>query len=230
LHVIFRFASGPTHPFPASAATRASRSRLRVREIRTTKFSHWKLQAADEKGRNPDHTYRVTVKTVPPAQMAISTAPARFFEGVVMLGVTRTSRRRMARIRLRSDTRDPFGSMASYEDKQMRAAASAESPMKGIQFGINAYPPKEWRYFATRGERSSDAVRSKNIEIGLPPAVRRAAQCRSQQARLWLVRSSNKRPNENNKHTGKRLVGWRVCDKRTSRQISDHVPSGLAHL
>lgn len=188
----------------------------------------------EERAKN-DGTFRGLVKNIPPGQVVtIPLAPAKFFEGVVLLG---DSDKPAANARITiwaGEQRFPNGSMVSIEGKTDARGRFRLNPYAGIQFGINAYPPAETGFFAVRGEPLEwDVVRSKNLEIRLPAAVLARGTVLDSQSGKPIAGASiqYKESASNNSTPENALTGWqdmRYTDAQGHFKIT--VPPGPGTL
>ena len=128
--------------------------------------------ATEERGEH-DGTYRSLVKNMKPGEVAtISIAPARFFEGLVLLGESDKPAAN-ARITIWASQQEPFGSMVSLDGTTDAEGHFRLNPYPGIRFGIIAYPPKgsPHQVKQLRDLHWSSGEASKNIEIRLDRGV-----------------------------------------------------------
>jgi len=128
---------------------------------------------APEERPERDATYRGLVRNFKPGEVGtITLAPARMFEGVVLLGDT-SQPAANAKITIWSSEQQPFGSMTALESQTDANGRFRLNPYPGIRFGIHAHPPAGAPYLVKNLDdlkwESGDAVRK--IEIRLPSGL-----------------------------------------------------------
>jgi len=142
----------------------------------TNKFAPQRLvlnTGSPEERAEHDGTYRSLVKNMKPGEVAtLPIAPARFFEGIVLLGDSGKPAAK-SRIRIGSSQQEPYGSMVWTEGKTDEEGRFRLNPRPGVRFNIIAHPPEGTPYQVRqlKNLRWTSPETSKNIEIRLDQGV-----------------------------------------------------------
>ncbi|MFO0940684.1 MAG: hypothetical protein U0930_07945 [Pirellulales bacterium] len=126
----------------------------------------------EERGEN-DGTYRSIVRNVPDSQTAtIPLAPARIFEGTVMLGKTGRPAAN-ARVEMWASQQEFGGSMISVSTTTDANGRFRINPYDGVRFGLIVHPPQgePFQVIEQRDFRWKDAETAKALRVELPAGV-----------------------------------------------------------
>ena len=125
-----------------------------------------------EKRPESDGTYRATIKNMKPGEIGtVTLAPARFFEGVVLLGDSGKPAAN-ADINIWASQQEVGGSMISIFRKTDAKGRFRLNPYAGVRYGILAHPPKGSGYHPKQlNDLRWDEKESKKMMIKLDQGV-----------------------------------------------------------
>ena len=169
-----------------------------------------------EKRIESDGTYRATIKNMKPGEIeTVTLAPARFFEGIVLLGETGMPAAN-ADISIWASDQEPYGSMMSIFRKTDAKGRFRLNPYAGVRYGILAHPPKGSGYHPKQlNDLRWDEKESKKIVIKLDQGVLAHGTIVDAQTGKPLQNAAVQYiPQSNNKNIIKNVItGWQGIQK-----------------